>query len=153
MTTIVWRDGLVAADSRIIRGGDRISPETVMKVWRLEHGGLGAAAGAVWIVSEFRDWLNRGQKAWERPKVPDDTVVMEFKTDGHIVEYATDGVTETNPARGYFAWGSGADYAYGAMEMGASARRAVEIAMLFDYGTGGDITVLEVCQRADDDGA
>lgn len=41
-----------------------------------------------------------------------------------------------------FAAGSGCDYAYGAMAMGATAEEAVRAAIRFDVGCGGEITVL-----------
>jgi len=42
----------------------------------------------------------------------------------------------------FFAMGSGKEFALGAMGQGASAEQAVDVAMRFDPGTGGEIMVL-----------
>lgn len=42
------------------------------------------------------------------------------------------------------AWGSGRDYAMGAMARGANAKEAAEIAMRFDNGCGMGIDVVSV---------
>lgn len=152
MTTIAFSGGIVAADSRIMRAG-RASPEHAEKVWRLEHGGVGAAVGSLWSVEEFHEWLNRGQKAWEKPKLEDDTIVIEFLRGGAILEYTKEGRVRTNPTRGFYAWGSGADYAYGALAMGASAVRAVNVAIEFDPSTGGEVQWLKVVRDDEEDGA
>jgi hypothetical protein len=44
----------------------------------------------------------------------------------------------------FFAIGSGADYAMGAMARGATAREAVEIAMRFDTGSGIGVTEVRI---------
>lgn len=46
--------------------------------------------------------------------------------------------------RGFHAIGSGRDYALAAMSMGATAKEAVEVAMRFDNGTGGEIVVVKL---------
>ncbi len=154
MTTIVYSAGVVAGDSRAIRNGT-IMPESVEKVWRVEeHGGVAALVGEISLIHDMQQWLDRGQKAWEQPKIPDGTLVMEFLRDGTIREYTTVGVCVMRPARGFYAWGSGADTALGALAAGCSARRTLEIVMEFDPGTGGEIHVLRVVKATDEeDGA
>lgn len=44
----------------------------------------------------------------------------------------------------FWAIGSGSEYALGAMQMGADAEVAVEVAKTFDMGTGGDVSVWKV---------
>lgn len=46
--------------------------------------------------------------------------------------------------RGFHAIGSGRDFALAAMHMGQSAKKAVEVAMEFDAGTGGEIEVVKL---------
>ena len=48
----------------------------------------------------------------------------------------------------YDAWGSGMDFALGAMHAGADARRAIEIATELDTGTGRGIDAVDVRVRA-----
>lgn len=47
-------------------------------------------------------------------------------------------------SRGFHAVGSGRDYALAALHMGQSAPQAVQVAMEFDAGTGGEIEVVKL---------
>lgn len=47
-------------------------------------------------------------------------------------------------SRGFHAIGSGRDFALAAMHMGHSAKKAVQVAMEFDAGTGGEIEVVKL---------
>lgn len=152
MTTVAYRNGFVAADSRVIRG-EMIAPEEAQKIWRVSHGGVAAIVGTMIIMDDAKLWLDAGKKGWERPKFPsDNTYVVEFLTDGTILEHSADGDCETKPMFGYYAWGSGRDFAYGALAQGATAFGAVEIAAKFDLNTGGTIRQLKVSNEDEDDG-
>lgn len=47
----------------------------------------------------------------------------------------------------FWAIGSGSEYALGAMQMGADAESAVEVAKIFDMGTGGDVSTWTVRRK------
>lgn len=59
-----------------------------------------------------------------------------FLQEGYNAPYPVDGP--------FFAVGSGAEIAIGAMAMGASAEQAVKIAAMYDTQTGGKVTVLSL---------
>jgi ATP-dependent protease HslVU (ClpYQ) peptidase subunit len=65
--------------------------------------------------------------------MPDDSLV----TFGPVASWAEKGMYS-----GMNAWGSGADFARGAMSAGATAEEAVQHAMHWDTSTGGEIIVL-----------
>lgn len=61
--------------------------------------------------------------------------------DGRIRSFEGGGFVDREPSA-FWAEGSGRDIAIGAMAMGATAGRAVQVASTFDAYTGGTITVL-----------
>lgn len=69
-----------------------------------------------------------------------------FDVDGHII-LAVDGVIGylasdlcwAEDASGIYAVGSGSDYAIGALEAGASVKKAVEVAVKWDLYSGGEV--------------
>lgn len=149
MTTIVYRAGIVAADSLAVRG-DMAAPEKVEKLWRTASGGVAAITGTYAFAESARSWIDFGKKDWEKPKFDSDTRIIEFLTDGRILEHDADGMGRTTPLEDYYAWGSGRDFAYGALAAGATARQAVEIAAKFDLMTGGEFREMRVRLESDD---
>lgn len=154
LTTIAYRAGIVAADSQSVRG-DMVNPEPAQKIWRIEHGGLGGIIGTWAVLAEVQAWLSYGKKSWEKPKLPEDTTVVEFLVDGTILEHVAEGLQDAKTSRGFYAWGSGREFAYGALAQGASAFEAVTIAAEFDVWTGGEIRQMRVVSGNEDteDGA
>lgn len=57
--------------------------------------------------------------------------------------YGADG-SWTRSSRGFYAIGSGGDYALGALEAGSTPEKAVQIASLYDPNTNDRVTVMEV---------
>ena len=148
MTTIVFRDGWVAYDTQAVRSGT-VMPESLDKAWRIAGGGVAALCGEFNGSDDLKAWLDDG-KAWEQPKIPENTILIVFMPDGAIVEHTSSGKAATKPLHGYYAWGSGQDAALGALAMGAKAHRAVEIAMMFDLGTGGTARQIKIVAENDD---
>lgn len=60
--------------------------------------------------------------------------VMLIALRGRVYETSSDGAWQRN-VRGRYAMGSGADYALGALEAGASVTNAISIASIYDPGT------------------
>lgn len=143
MTTIAYRDGVLAADTLSTRNGAREG--VAVKI--VQRGDLLAgASGASDFAKAFRDWFRQGcrgdcpplgdpEKNWAEGFIimPDDRLV----TFGPTAQWAEKGMFS-----GMNAWGSGADFARGAMAAGATAEEAVRHAMHWDTCTGGDVTVL-----------
>lgn len=138
MTTVVYRDGVLASDSRVTEGS-MISPGCVPKVRRLPDGNLIGWCGELSKASSLIDYLTDPDNA--EPFTSKKGLTAFILTNkGKILQYeGSDWFEFKQP---YIALGSGKDYAYGALAMGASAKEAVKAAIKFDTGSGGRIKTL-----------
>ena len=68
---------------------------------------------------------------------------MRVYTTGDVVMYF-DSVYPNKVVADFYAIGSGNELALGAMAAGADARRAVEIAIMLDTSSGGEIHTMNV---------
>jgi hypothetical protein len=133
MTTIAWDGTTLAADKQSSWGG---TPVPTTKVFKLQAPDgsyiLYGGAGHSMQLGAFHRWL-RGETT-DKPTLLDVAFLMidsqrrVWMTD-QTLNWAT-----LNKAR--WALGSGADYALGAMEAGATASEAIEIASRLDASTG-----------------
>lgn len=141
MSVIVFRAGIVAADTRVSNAG-YVMPERCQKIWSTPWGVAGFV-GTYTFVDVAREWTCTADDGTAVPEWTKDTTVIEFREDGIFV--SEEGHTYRQPAPlGYFAWGSGTPVALGALYAGADARRAVEIACLVEPQCGGDVVVLHL---------
>lgn len=144
MTTLAFRNGVLAADRRSISSG-WIKGVAVTKIFKAEDGRLIGLCGEYAAVYPFAQWLlltNRSQG--DKPKIgKDEGMVIEICPDGMIFVHTDTGY---HPAEGseFFAWGSGFPAALAAMIMGADAVRAIEVACMLDNCSGGGIDTLEI---------
>lgn len=139
MTTIAYRDGVLAADTQATDGHGC----TNGRVIKVERRGpfLAASAGQACFARRFLDWFRSGMPG--DPEIGNaecNADGMIFMPDGRIIEFSPFG-SKTVHAE-FYSTGSGMDYALGAMAMGATAEEAVRVAARFDNSTGGEITVL-----------
>lgn len=144
MTTIAYRGGVLAADSRAYSGGAAPIGAKV-KIHRLPDGTLfGVSSNNVGADTLLRRWVEGGcQPAESGDLKPDSFSVLLIRPDGAVF-YANDNLDLSGPLSApFFAIGSGKEAALGAMVMGADARRAVEVACELDMWSGGPVTVLE----------
>jgi ATP-dependent protease HslVU (ClpYQ) peptidase subunit len=132
MTTIAYKDGVLAADSRITRG-NVVSAGGYNKLRVLDDGSVVGGAGHTANIVAFGDWLNDGKQG-SAPEMSDGTVVVHLQNDGRLFEYwGEQGIEFTGP---YEAWGSGYQFALAAMYLGKSAKEAVEVACAIDSNSG-----------------
>lgn len=137
MTTIAYRDGVIAADSLVSSGPNRAGH--VVKIARGPDGTLAGAAGDMWACMTFLRAIETGSPLPAERGNDFDALVVDVRGKAHYVGDKGDPV----PVDGdYFALGSGEAAALGAMEMGASAERAVAVAIKIDKGSGGPIRSL-----------
>lgn len=144
MTTIAYKDGVLAADKAISSGSGHIG--TARKVWRRKtDGALVGGAGRVALIQKWADWFLAGERGTAPSLGADD------ETDAEMLVVRPDGRVEFHERQGcvkieapYFALGSGSDYATGAMAFGASARQAVAAATKHDHGTGHGIQFVKL---------
>lgn len=137
MTTFVF-DGVTLAADRRLSGG-----YNVPKVFRLKDGRYAAGCGDYDYVLEIIHWLNRGSPRDELPSLPDkddegvapaDVIVVSPK--GVVWWMTWPFLREQRLTETKVAFGSGRDYALGAMAAGANARQALKIAHRYDPETG-----------------
>jgi hypothetical protein len=140
MTTLVYRSGTLAADSRTTTGGT-IDPGYAVKVRRLRDGRLVGFTGHTAQASSFVRWLEAGATD-EQPTLSDSRVVVVTPTGA--VSVFEDASFYEAEGSDFYAWGSGAAPALGALYVGADAAQAVEAASRVDPGTGGAVQVVSL---------
>jgi 20S proteasome alpha/beta subunit len=141
VSVIVW-DGKSLAADRQWTAGNLI--RTTTKIWK--HGDvLMGGSGTLTHVEALRNWVLGGMLPAKFPDLKcDQNYVPHFwliNRNGAVAKFEDTPypMTLRDP---FFAEGSGRDFAYGALEMGADAARAVEIACKYDTSCGGGIDVL-----------
>lgn len=158
MTTIAYRDKTMCSDSQATRG-DFIDNLSTTKVFEVGEGILigisGSALEALEFVEWFKDTLEANMVQEQNPYVsvlpPEKLVNENFHC---LVAYPDDTVYEffgcekiMECAESYAAVGSGMFYAMSAMDAGASAEEAVNVAIKRDVFSGGDVQVFR-CEEA-----
>ena len=143
MTTIAFKDGVMAADTLVTSADVRRG--SVRKIQRLDDGTLFGISGHSGFHTFVAEWIAAGCKWSARPKIPEGTNlhILVAKTSGSILSINQTFVA-TEIETDFVAIGSGNEFAMGAMAMGASARDAVLVAARFDVFTGGNIDVFRL---------
>jgi hypothetical protein len=137
MTTICYKDGILAADTLIIAGESMSG--TGIKILRI-NGDRYGVSGNFADVARLRAW--NCNTPISEANISAKSNVLWVDKKGLLLEIERDTILPPIEAP-YHAYGSGADYALGAMAMGASAAEAVIVAAKFDPFTNTDVTVLE----------
>lgn len=142
MSTVVFRDGVMAADSRAYSGG-RPWIGSKHKISKFSDGGLiGVTTTQPGLSEAFVRWMGNGRiEGPGKPEIregcgfsailvlPDMTVLMFEESFDPI------GPLEAP----YFAIGSGRETALGALYMGATAEEAISAAICMDVWSEGPI--------------
>lgn len=141
MTTIAYKDGVLAADTLATWGNSRDG-----YFGKIARRGpyLAAVSGGMPAAQAFLDWFRRGcvGDAPQIPESPDNAKAfcVIITPDDIVLTHTPWGWERTRNVD--LAMGSGANYAQGAMAAGASPEEAVRIACLYDTHSGGEIEVL-----------
>lgn len=140
MTTIVYRDGIMAADSRAYTGS-RTPIGTKTKIRHLEDGTLVGVSSSIPGGGEaVLDWYLNGKP--ESVDLPGSFTLLVVTANGQAF-FARDTAFVSGPIDApYFAIGSGEEYALGALSMGASAVDAVRAGVKHDVWSGFPILAL-----------
>lgn len=137
MTTIAYRAGEMAGETRVVTGGT-VLPERSRKVFKLRGGRLFGAAGNSTTSDLLRTAVEQGAKT---PKLRGvDALLVE--ADGSLWFY--EHPKWSRVLGEYAAIGSGANHALGAFYMNAGARDAVKAGCKFDAHSGGRIHVVRL---------
>lgn len=142
MTTIVYRDGVLAADSLATMGDTKIHGR-YMKIRRIgDH--LVGTAGSVADSENFIIWLKSGDVDVPPPKGNYSALIVDPR--GRVREIENGSVLPVPRGAKFFAIGSGAPYALGALYAGATAAEAVKIAAKIDTNTGLPVKTLKLAK-------
>lgn len=148
MTTIAYKDGVLAADTGVSSDGARVG--YITKIARRSDQYLAGASGDATYAWGFLQWFLNGcdgdpPKGTETERSFDRGVI--FSANGAIQIYEPQGTHEMRCD--FYAMGSGSPEARGAMWAGASAEESIRAAIALDSYTFGDITVLRHEDRKD----
>lgn len=134
MTTICYRGGVLAADTRAY-SGDKHPIGAKAKIRRLDDGTLiGCSTTVVGGGERVLDWYAAGMP--EDQEVPEHFQLIVAKPGGELF-YANGNAFLSGPLEaGFIAIGSGEQYAHGALMAGACAVEACKIACACDPWTG-----------------
>ena len=143
MSTIAYRDGILASDS-LVTDGDR-REGFMRKLFRLADNRMVGFVGDAGYMEQFLAWVDG------RGPCPDheDGRTMEaliIAPSGAMTWVDNCGRRLAFDAN-YAALGSGAAYAYGALAFGASAEDAVRAAIVHDVHSGGTIVTMSLEQQ------
>lgn len=139
MTTIAYRDGVMAADTQATVDGTK---HRAHKLGRLPCGGVMGGCGTASEVTRAIRWVQAGMKG-KPPKIPQSLLVIAFG-DGRVVTIEDKHWTMID-AMGPVALGSGHQAALVAMRhFNASAEDAVHAAASVDLYTSGPVESLAV---------
>lgn len=129
---------MLAADTGMINGGGRSG--FITKIARNAGGDLAGACGNATYLHKFLKWFSSGENG-EPPEGQDEKgnydVGVIFRASGENVRFERAGSFVFRAE--FYAIGSGAPEACGAMWAGASAKRAIAAAIELDTGTFGEI--------------
>lgn len=148
MTTICYRDGQLAADTRAYSGGSRpIGHKQKIGMVQLSGGEIlafGISTAHPGLSEELRAWLGNEKSPDYDPGPGREFEMLEVRDDGTVFYYQSS-LTPSGPLEAdYFAIGSGAEYALGALAHGATAQEAVEAASQHDVWTKAPIQFINV---------
>lgn len=142
MTTIAYRNGVMAGDTRISNESD-IDVSAFRKVYKLRSGALIGFAGNVGDIQKTIDALHVNPNNLGFTPEDDEFEALLVLPDGKVRHWQD--ATWFDIDAKFFAIGSGGDAANVAMHtmmvLGAEIdpRKAIRVAMKFDKGTGGKV--------------
>ena len=143
MTTIAWDGRNLAGDKQRSLDGHITRCRKVFKI-TCKHNGKQALIGCAGDTADIiraRDWFVDCSKPKPTCKNMSGLLVVKMKT-GAKCFWFEESLTLVPLERRPFAVGSGGPHALGAMDAGADAKRAVQIASNRDSGTGRGVDVI-----------
>jgi ATP-dependent protease HslVU (ClpYQ) peptidase subunit len=142
MTTIVYKDGILASDSQVTTGTFFV--HTAAKIIKTNRGELAASAGRMIDHPPFIEWLNRENRKFKNfPKLSDSFEGILINQDREIYSISNTGIFAP-VLDDYITAGSGSQIAVGALLAGVDAITAVKIAIEKDIYSGGEVQCLKL---------
>ncbi len=149
MTTICWRDGILACDSRMT-AGDTIMSDQCDKIIEITDGAgnpmLIAGSGHLDDIAAFAFWVKGGCVVKEKPDLDQDSFAALFVNhDGLCFKHMGKHKFGLPIRQGeYTAIGTGRDFALAAMDSGRNAVEAVNVAIGRDPFSGGEVRAAQM---------
>lgn len=141
MTVIAWDGSALAADKRAISGGGIARACTKIE----RHGSSLLGITGDWDTgAEMREWFKAGALPASFPAKAREDKATLIVIDQLGIRTWVSGPYPMRIEAQRCAWGSGRDFAEAVMHLGHDARRAVEVACVFqtDCGNGVDVLTL-----------
>lgn len=134
MSVIAWDGRTLAADSQATCADMR---QHCVKIQRLP-GVIVATTGQLNHHDALVTWWCAGAKAADAPAwmATDEWTRLVVVSASSVIAYERWGLPNDCSAEPFFAWGSGRDFAMGALAHGATAEEAVAIACRFSINCG-----------------
>lgn len=171
MTTIAYRDGIVAADRLVTINGSVRGLTHCRKLYQKKH--YGVMFGATWtyglagetayteqlwkilapLEAKEHDQHEESHEFQEFMKLAVDAegdyriTAFRISNERRFQKLQRFGFVDMTLPQGFFAIGSGERYALGAMAAGASAEEAVRCAAIFDGGTSLEVDIMHISGR------
>lgn len=140
MTTVAYRDGILAADTQITYGATLLQG-SYQKIHKLSNGALYGFCGSLEAGEFMRRHLiqvGKGKGHLEDIDLRDENYeAIIVQPDGKT--YFFEKRIWSRLKLPYVAMGTGKEHAFGAMFVGASAKQAVKAAIKLDPNTGGKV--------------
>ena len=148
MTTIVAdvENGLMASDSRVSHGLSNFKSEKIFEIGKELIGVSGNLSNAI----KFVDWYAAGCDPDSEPSFEGDGFDA-LVLDGGRLTCWDDSMIPMRVMESFYAIGSGAHAAMGAMHAGATAEEAIAIASIVDTGTDDNVVVKKIKKQKDSD--
>lgn len=134
MTIIAYRNGVMASDSLITTSQTRT--DYIKKVATNKKGWIGGACGDYMALVHYLEWIENGCKKKFVASDKEFSALL-MSPDGKL--HFLDETRKTELTNSFYAIGSGADIALGAMQFGANAVEAVKVAIALNIHCGGDV--------------
>ena len=150
MTTIVYKDGVMASDSQVTLGQYKhLSSKKIVKI----NGCLVAAAGPVNVCQEYMHWFKANVPRQNFSRLPKfmssesgNFELLVVTRKGEMWFQAGNNAPERIYGD-YYVIGSGKAYAVTALHLGLDVKAAVRTAMRFDTGTGGQVHTIKLGKK------
>lgn len=145
MTIIVYRDGIMAADSLELYDNLRVKAPAV-KLWRLKSGAVYGGCGYSSDIIAVKDWLDGGREG-EAPNVDGSFASIWAVSTKEVYEIGS----RLHPylavaIKGsiFGAVGCSEPYAIGMLLAGLSAKEVVKALVKYDYRLSGPVQTMKV---------
>lgn len=139
MTTIAFKNGVLAADTALTSGADAFAGE-MTKIAMCDDF-MGGASGNITDITKFLDWVEEGADFDELPEFEVAINCLLISKNHTVRNVGKGGISRPIDAP-FHAIGTGEEAAKGALTAGATAEEAVQAAIHIDLFSGGRVDTL-----------